>query len=89
MEAVDISEAEILDALRATLGNADLGPRDAFTRGEIGAAMGWGLPRTSSHLIALKHQGLVEVVKVKREAVDGRHCMVPGYRFLKRKKAAR
>lgn len=84
MAAIDITEAEILEALRESMDNPDLGPADAFTRNEIAEAMGWSLDRTSAHLLAVKRQGQLEVVTVKREALDSRQMSVPGYRFLKK-----
>jgi hypothetical protein len=85
---IELSASEIIDALRAATGNGELGPADAFTRNEIQAAIGWGLPRISAHLLALKSRGLVEIVTVKRERLDGLIASVPGYRFLKAKKKA-
>jgi hypothetical protein len=80
---VEISESEILEALRESIGNPDLGPSDAFTRGEIAVAMGWGLTKTGKELTALKAKGQLEVLRVRREGLDGRPASVPGYRFLK------
>lgn len=89
MEAVTITESEILEALRESAGNPNLGPVDAFTRGELRSAMGWGLNRTTAQIFALRKKGAVEVVSVKREGVDGKHYTVSGYRFVKQKRAAR
>jgi hypothetical protein len=86
VEAIDITEAEILEALRASLGKEDLGPKDAFTRGEIAAAMGWGLTKTSHRLVALKAKGQLEVVRVKRQGLDDRPASVAAYRFIRPKK---
>lgn len=83
MAPVEITEAEILEALRESFG--DSGPADAFTRAEIAEAMGWGVDRTSSQLTRIKRRGQLEVVKVQRETLDCRMVTVPGYRFLKAK----
>lgn len=89
MARVEITTAEIVDALTAAIATGEVAPADAFTREEIHDATGWGLPRISKHLRVLKAQGQVEVIIVSRERVDGRMSPVPCYRFLRSKKAKR
>lgn len=89
MARVEITDSEIVDALNAAIGTGEMAPADAFSREEIHDATGWGLPRISKHLRALKAQGQVEIVIVSRERVDGRLGPVPCYRFLRSKKAKR
>lgn len=86
MARVEITTSELIDALRAASGSGDVGPSDAYTRNEIKAATGWGMPRISGHLHELKKAGLVEIVAVKRARLDDRIASVPGYRFLKKAK---
>lgn len=89
MARVEITTSELIDALRAATGNGEEGPADAFTRNEIKAMTHWGFPRITDHLTALKQQGLLDVVWVNRERLDGRVVKVPGYRFLRPAKKAR
>lgn len=88
MARITISESELIDALRAATGNGESGPADAFTLKEIKAATGWGDRRVLAHLYLLKAQGMLQIVTVNRERLDGRVGGVPGYRFLKKPRKA-
>lgn len=79
-----ITTAEILAALAtaATGHGPSVGPADAHTGTEIRAAMRWTTIAFKREMTRLKVAGLIEVVRVTREAVDGRMANVVGYRCL-------
>ncbi|HET8771057.1 MAG TPA: hypothetical protein VFM71_08735 [Gemmatimonadaceae bacterium] len=77
-----ITTAEILEALSRAGGPTDAEAADAHTSAEIRAAMGWSPSTFSLEMKRLKAAGKLEVVKVRREALDGRLARVVGYRLL-------
>ncbi len=85
MARVTVSESELLEALK-TATDAHMNPDDAYTVVEICEATSCGREVTCRKLNRLKTANLIEVVSLRREALDGRMRVVPGYRFLKPKK---
>ena len=75
---MSITTDDILDALRDALGqpNAD----GAHTVQEICEIMGCGATATRKALIAMQKAGRLEVIRVRRVALDGRTCSTPAYR---------
>ena len=68
-----MTTAELLQALSdATIPRAPKEPTDVFTGGDIRQATGWCSVRFTREMVALKRQGRLEVVRVQREALDGR-----------------
>jgi hypothetical protein len=76
-----ITESEILDALRAASAQI-ANPDDAFSVLELSRAVGWSRPRVQEHLLELKRTGRIELVRVTREALNGRIIPVTAYRFV-------
>lgn len=88
MATIDISESEILEALRTAKRERRPDPPGVFTISELAAKSG-EVGRTLRLRMALLHrQGKVEVIPVQRERCDGMLTTVPGYRFLKAKRKA-
>jgi DNA-binding Lrp family transcriptional regulator len=85
MASVKVSESELLEALKSAVSGHE-NPDDAHTVVEIAAAMGASRPLTCERLLRLKKAGLIEVVRVERERLDGGRSIVPAYRFLNRKR---
>lgn len=79
---IAISTNEIFEALRAAAGQRPISPDDAFTMREIQAALGWSNVLATGHLLRLKAEGMIQPVRVVREALDGRMMHVPAYRLL-------
>ena len=75
-----ITQDDLLDALQTALGPmGDDG--DGKTVQDIVAETGWGTTVVRKNLANLQRQGRLEVVRVKRPALDGRQCSVPAYRM--------
>lgn len=82
MASFAISEKELLDALAASRGpTAD--PRGAFVVSELATSSGIPDRTIRGRLARLKKLGLVEVLRVTREGIDGRQTPVPAYRLRK------
>jgi hypothetical protein len=81
-----ITTNEILDALQAAAASAPPSDHGARTLTEIRNETGWGEDQAKQRLKELKTGGLLEVVKVQRESLDGRRVMVPAYRLTPKKK---
>lgn len=79
--SVNITEAEILDALRAALEEVAKGPDDALTTGDLVEATGWGEDRVRRMLRRMLRDGDAECVRVRRMAMDTRMAVVPAYRL--------
>lgn len=83
-----VTQASLLDAIRLAMGHAE-GPDDAMTISEltqwIVGDTGRSIERTKlkvRHAIQqLSTDGVVEMVRVRRMAVDGRNALVTGFRF--------
>ena len=77
---MNITTDDLMDALQAALG--PMGENDnGKTVQDIVAETGWGTTVVRKNLANLQRQGRLEVVRVKRPALDGRQCSVPAYRM--------
>jgi len=78
-----ITEAELLqalqDALRRALENPDAD--GALTVHELEDALGWDVSKVRKTLRALKNDGHLKCVKVRRLAIDDSTRVVPAYRL--------
>lgn len=77
---IELTESDLIAALleaRGEPGNAD----GALTMREIVQQTQWGERRLQLKLEEMKRAGRIEVVRVEREALDGRLVRVPGYRL--------
>lgn len=81
MESVRVTEAELIEALRAA--SAPDSPADALTMQQIIGATGWGEKRARRHLHALVASGDAEVVSVQRTNLIGVLVTVPAYRLTR------
>ena len=81
---MNISENEVLDALRAAMRhvNEPSGP----TLMELTEALGWPPERTRTAVKRMMKVGAMECAKDHRIAMDGRNMVVPVYRFAKKGK---
>ncbi len=75
----NLSESELLQAL---LEVAQHTHSAGMTCEEIADKLGWSRRRVLDHLRILKRQGLLESVRVYRQAVDGYMRLVPAYRLF-------
>ncbi len=73
---IDISAQEIVEALN---GPAQY-PDGAFTTEEVHRRTGASIPRIQRALRILREQGRLEVMRVKRESLDGRMLSHTVYR---------
>lgn len=80
---------DILEAISAAV-TVSADPDGAATKNEIVAASGLSEGMVTQRLMGLKREGRLEVVRVKREAIDGNMRSAPAYRVLPvaRKKAS-
>ena len=76
---MSITTDDLLAALQAALGQ--MGDDEAKTVQDFCEQTGWGRTKVTHVLGALARQGKLEVVRVKRPALDGRQCSVPAYRM--------
>jgi len=88
MADVTITEAELLEALQQALREAKEHPGEdeqaagALTVSELADELGWYPEKVRRRLKQLKAQGLLESIKVHREAIDGSSRVSPAYRFV-------
>jgi len=82
---MNISTAELLDALRSAGGDSAVDLDGSFSTTELMEAMRWSRPAALQNLKQLKRDGALEIVRIRREAVDGRVMLMAGYRILKKK----
>lgn len=83
MARVELSESEIIEALRNARRNKEPDPPGAFVPSEMAKKTGQA-PRTiREQIAALRERGMIETVKVHREGSDGRQIQVNAYRILK------
>lgn len=79
-----ITEGEIISAIRETFRRSpDAKATGAATVNELHRSTGWARSKVCNALLALKAAGRLEMVRVPREALDGRVSMVPAYRVKK------
>jgi predicted transcriptional regulator len=78
----EIEYAEWLQALEA----ASIATNEAaMTTGEIAAATGRSRDKVIALLKIAKESGKLRCVRVRRENLDGRQTLVPGYEIVNRK----
>ena len=75
-----ITEAELLEEIRAALG--DPGPDDAYTTQEIGRMLGLSQSTARERIRPLVESGRMVPVRVIRRCLDGRMQSVPAYRLV-------
>jgi len=87
---IQITENEILDALRAAVRTAKPDDRGAMRIEDICRATGWGTKFTHRQVREQIAAGMIEVVRIDHQSIDGRVVRVPAYRFKgkPRKRAA-
>jgi len=81
-----VTQDDLLDALRQAMTVPASG--DAPTVGELAAATGRNVQVVRASLKALLDAGRLEVVTMRRPALDGRMRVVPGYRMKAKAKRA-
>jgi DNA-binding transcriptional regulator PaaX len=86
---IEITESELLEALRTARPTADTGPADACTLLELADAMAVNERTARKALHRLWRAGRIECVRVTRPAMDGRLSNVPAYRVVKPAKAVK
>lgn len=87
-ERIEVTQAELLAALEAAItGNSDE-PTDAMTTREIASLMEWDYESAKCKVRSLVNAGLMEVVKVRRECMDGATRRLPAYRLVRGSEAA-
>lgn len=79
---IDVTESELLEALRAAVATPDRG--DGMTTPELAQALGWSEQRVRDALRRLRAQGAIQPVRVPRETLAGVVQLVPGYRLAQR-----
>jgi len=67
-----VTEAQLIEEIRAAFTKADLGPDDAMTPNELAAVMDLNINEVRSRLRELVKNGTLQVVTVKRPNWDGR-----------------
>lgn len=77
---IAITDTDILEALREALEVPNTDPEGAYTAHELAAKSGIGIGETRVKLKELIDARLVESVRVRRIAIDGRRAIVPAYR---------
>ena len=79
---IDMTESELLEALRAAVATPDRG--DGLTTPELAQALGWSEQRVRDALRRLRAQGAIQPVRVPRETLAGVVQLVPGYRLAQK-----
>jgi IS4 transposase len=86
---MNITTAELLDALANATPASEEMPPNTYSGPEIRAAMGVGYDRFQMTMKRLLASGEVRIVQVRKSAMDGRLARVRAYQFVappKRKK---
>ncbi len=86
---MQITTNELLDALANAEQSTDEMPPHTYSGPEIRRAMGIGAEKLAALVRSMVADGTMQVVHVKRKAIDGRMCRVAAYQILapaKRKK---
>jgi hypothetical protein len=76
---VNISTDDLLDALQAAMGPVDT--CEASTVQDLVEKTGWGRTKVTGTLGRMAKAGRLEVVRVRRLALDGRIASLPAYRL--------
>jgi predicted ArsR family transcriptional regulator len=76
-----VTESELLRALQAALSAAPEGATGAMTTRELCEALDLYPEKVRRGLRALSAQGRLEIVRVKRQGLDGRMSYRPAYRL--------
>jgi len=79
---IDVTENELLEALRTAVSAPDQG--DGMTTPELARALGWSENRVRRALRRLRAQGAIQPVRVPRETLAGVIQLVPGYRLAQK-----
>lgn len=84
---MNISTTELLDALAKAEQSTDEMPPHTYSGPEIRSALGIGAESLQRLVRGMVASGEMQVVHVKRRAIDGRMCRVPAYQILAPKKS--
>jgi len=79
---MNISESELLDALRDAATQPDARPDGALTRTELCEALGIGRGAIQARLVALVKSGQMECIWIPTTDIAGRASRVPAYRMI-------
>lgn len=79
----DFTFDELLKALEGSWDESGDGVAQALTSEDICEKTGWGHHRVLRKLKSLKRAGCLEVVVLRRENLDGKMGVRPGYRLKK------
>lgn len=82
MASIDVTESELLEALRAAVSAPDRG--DGMTTPELARALGWSEPRVRRVLQGLIEDGVVEPTRVWRVNMAGVPQPRFGYRLVQK-----
>lgn len=80
---MQITEAEVLEALRAASPKAGARGEEGFTSSEAAEALGIGQRGAALRLAQLRRQGVLRAVKVLRMDPWGHWHTRPGYQIVK------
>ncbi len=78
---MDITESEILEALRQAFSAVGEDAKNAYTTRELCLATGKGRESVCRAIGTLIDNGAVEATRVQRKRIDGTLIRVPAYRF--------
>lgn len=82
MASIDVTESELLEALRAAVATPDRGV--GMTTPELALALGWSEQRVRDALRRLRAQGVIEPTRVWRRNLGGVMQPVLAYRLVQR-----
>jgi len=80
-DSLDFTENALLEELQNLFLEQAEGDKDAITVREIAEIFGTYRQRVQNCLRILKDRGMIEAVKVRREAISGAWLSAPGYRL--------
>lgn len=81
MSITPVTEADILDAIRAAIEKHRNGGEPGVTTNEYAEARGIGVLKARAEIRTLLVTGEAVVVQVRRRRMDGLDTLVPGYRL--------
>ena len=76
---MNITQDDLLEAIQAALGPMD--GEGASTVQDLVAKTGWGRTKVTATLGLLAKAGRLDVLRVRRPALDGRIASLPAYRL--------
>lgn len=79
---MNITESELLDAIREAARDNSSDPQGAMTVVELADAMNLDVRIARKHVATLLRSGSMECVRVRRPSIDGRIIPIPAYRLV-------